>query len=201
MFLDNSLQNFVDQVSANQPFPGGGSVTACVGAMAAALIEMVSNLTIDRKGYEDSWDEMKMIRSDIRVIKEDLLRLIEEDSKSYAAVMEAFKLPKDTPEEKAARSEAIQHATYLAALVPLNIARKCLEGFQFVKPALIKGNHNAWSDSRVSAVMFRSAVYGAIFNVKINLESLKDQTLVNSLQSEIGDILSQADKLEQDALS
>lgn len=201
MFLDNSLQDFVDKVSGNDPFPGGGSVSACVGGMATALIEMVSNLTIDKKGYEDNWDEMKMIRSEIRVIKEDLLRLIEEDSKSYEAVMEAFRLPKSTDEEKAARSEAIQHGTYLAALVPLNIARKCLEGFEFVKPVLIKGNRNAWSDAKVSAVMLRSAIYGAIFNVKINLESLKDQALVTSLQNEIGDILRQADKLEQDALS
>lgn len=201
MFLENSLQDFVDQVSSNQPFPGGGSVSACVGAMATGLIEMVSNLTIDKKGYEDNWDEMKMIRSDVRVIKEDLLRLIEEDSQSYQAVMDAYKLPKGTDEEKAARTAAIQHAIYLAALVPLNIARKCLESFQFIKPVLIKGNRNAWSDSRVGAVMLRSAIYGAIFNVKINLESLNDQALVTSLQNEIGDILSQADKLEQDALS
>jgi formiminotetrahydrofolate cyclodeaminase len=162
---------------------------------------MVSNLTIDKKGYEDNWDDLKMIRSEVRVIKEELLQLIEEDSKSYQAVMEAYQLPKTTEQEKQARTAAIQQAIYLAAVVPLNIARKCLEGFQFVKPALIKGNRNAWSDAKVGAVMLRSAIYGAIFNVKINLESLKDQSLVTSLQNEIGDILSRADKLEQDALS
>lgn len=201
MFLENSLQDFVDQVSGDEPFPGGGSVTACVGALGIGLIEMVSNLTIDKKGYEDNWDDLKMIRSEVRVIKEELLQLIEEDSKSYQAVMEAYQLPKTTEQEKQARTAAIQQAIYLAAVVPLNIARKCLEGFQFVKPALIKGNRNAWSDAKVGAVMLRSAIYGAIFNVKINLESLKDQSLVTSLQNEIGDILSRADKLEQDALS
>lgn len=201
MFLDNSLQHFVDKVSGNEAVPGGGSVSATVGALGTALVEMVTNLTIDKKGYEDNWEEMKMVRSEVSVIKEEILQLIEEDSKSYETVLEAYKLPKGTDEEKKARSEAIQHALYLAALTPLNIARKCLEGFQFVKLVLIKGNRNAYSDAKVAAVMLRSAVYGAIFNVKINLESLKDQALVTSLQNEIGDILSQADQLEQDALS
>lgn len=201
MFLNNSLQHFVDKVSGPDPVPGGGSVSACVGALGVSLVEMVTNLTIDKKGYEDNWEEMKMIRSEASIIKEELLQLVEEDSKSYETVLNAYKLPKDTDEDKTARSEAIQHALYLAALTPLNIARKCLEGFQFVKLVLVKGNRNAYSDAKVAAVMLRSAVYGAIFNVKINLESLKDQALVTSLQNEIGDILSQADQLEQDALS
>lgn len=201
MLNNHSLQHFVDKVSGSDPVPGGGSVSACVGALGTALVEMVTNLTIDKKGYEDNWEEMKMVRSEVSIIKEELLQLIEEDTKSYQHVIDAYQLPKSTEGEKASRSEAIQKALYLAALTPLNIARKCLEGFQFVKHVLIKGNKNCYSDAMVAAVMLRSAVYGAIFNVKINLESLKDQALVSSLQNEIGDILRQVDQLEKDALS
>lgn len=200
MFSKLPLQEFVSEVAGKEPVPGGGSVSACVGALGTALVEMVTNLTIDKPKYEEVWEEMSMVRQEASLMREELLALIEEDSRSYQVVMDAYKLPKDTDEQKAARSEEIQRTLYIAALTPLNIARKCLEAFHLVQTVLEKGNRNAYSDAKVAAVMLRSAIYGAVFNVKINLESIKDEAIRDTFQSEIDQIVKRADELEQNAL-
>lgn len=201
MFYKLTLQDFISEVAGKEPVPGGGSVSACVGALGTALIEMVTNLTIEKPKYEEVWDEMSMIRQEVSMMRDDLLALIEEDSKSYQVVMDAYKLPKGTEEEKAARSEEIQRTLYIAALTPLNIARKCLEAFHLVQTVLEKGNRNAYSDAKVAAVMLRSAIYGAVFNVRINLESIKDSAIRDTFQAEIESIIKRTDELELKALT
>ena len=186
MLAELTVKEFLDKVAGSDPVPGGGSVAALNGAVASALTEMVAGLTIGKKGYEEHEELMKHIsRLSIRQ-QEVFVEYIDRDSEAYDHVFGCFKLPKSTDEEKAARSAAIQEATRFAALVPMQVARNACELMEIIADVARLGNQNAITDACVAMMAARSAVLGALLNVRINLGSLKDKTFVDELKREAG---------------
>ena len=192
MLVDLSIKDFLEKVAGNDPVPGGGSIAALNGAIASALAAMVASLTIDKKGYEENSELMKHIQH-LSVAQQQLFVTdIDRDSDAYNRVFSCFKLPKATDQEKMARSAAIQEATQFAALVPMEVARRAYELMEVIGDVARLGNRNAVTDACVAMMAARSAVLGALMNVRINLGSLKDKVFVEQLQSE-------ADALEKEA--
>lgn len=190
MLAELTVKEFLDKVAGSDPVPGGGSVAALNGAVASALTTMVAGLTIGKKGYEEHEELMKHI-SRLSIRQQELfVEYIDRDSEAYDHVFGCFKLPKSTDEEKAARSAAIQEATRFAALVPMQVARNACELMEIIADVARLGNQNAITDACVAMMAARSAVLGALLNVRINLGSLKDITFVDELKRE-------ADHLEQ----
>ena len=178
------------KVAGSGPVPGGGSIAALNGAIASALAAMVANLTIGKKGYEPHEELMRHISEVALRQKELFVADIDRDSEAYDGVFACFKMPKATDEEKAARSAAIQEATKHAALVPMQVARNAYELMTILMDVARLGNRNAVTDACVAMMSARSAVLGALMNVRINLGSLKDKEFVDRLQRE-------ADELER----
>ena len=192
MLVDLKVTDFLNKVAGSDPVPGGGSVAALNGAIASALTAMVAGLTIGKKGYEDTAEIMKHIQTLALTQKTGFVVDIDRDSEAYNKVFDCFKLPKNTDEEKKIRRAAIQEATKFAALVPLQVARNAYELMGIIADVAKMGNRNAVTDACVAMMSARSAVLGALMNVRINLGSLKDRTFVEQLQSE-------ADELERKA--
>ena len=192
MLVDLKETDFLNKVAGSDPVPGGGSVAALNGAIASALTAMVAGLTIGKKGYEDTAEIMKHIQTLALTQKTGFVADIDRDSEAYNKVFDCFKLPKNTDEEKNIRSAAIQEATKFAALVPMQVARNAYELMGIIADVAKLGNRNAVTDACVAMMSARSAVLGALMNVRINLGSLKDRTFVEQLQSE-------ADELERKA--
>lgn len=192
MLVDLTVKDFLNKVAGNDPVPGGGSVAALNAAVASALSAMVANLTIGKKGYEEHETLMRHISEVALTQKEMFVTDIDRDSDAYDAVFTCFKMPKNTDEEKAARSAAIQEATKQAALVPMQVARKAYELMAIIADVARLGNRNAVTDACVAMMSARSAVLGALLNVRINLSSLKDKDFVEKIQAE-------ADRLEHKA--
>lgn len=185
MLIDKSVSQFLDATASNDPVPGGGSIAASSGATAAALVEMVANLTIGKKKYEDVNDEMKEISKKANDLRQQLLKYIDIDSEAFNRVMNAYKLPKDTEEQKIVRKMTIQNAMKYAASVPLEVAKKSYDIMELSMGVVESGNKNAVTDGAVSAMMARTAVLSAIYNVKINLSSIKDNIYVEKVDSEV----------------
>lgn len=185
MLIDKSVSQFLDATASNDPVPGGGSIAASSGATAAALVEMVANLTIGKKKYEDVNDEMKEISKKANNLRQQLLKYIDIDSEAFNRVMNAYKLPKDTEEQKIVRKMTIQNAMKYAASVPLEVAKKSYDIMELSMRVVESGNKNAVTDGAVSAMMARTAVLSAIYNVKINLSSIKDNIYVEKVDSEV----------------
>ena len=192
MLADLTVKDFLDKVACSDPVPGGGSIAALNGALASALSTMVARLTVGKKGYEVSEELMQHAQTITLRLLDEFIALIDKDSEAYNEVFACFKLPKATDEEKAARSVAIQEATKKAALIPLEVARKALDMMTIIADVAHLGNRNAITDACVAMMSARSAVLGALLNVRINLGSLKDREFVLQLQTE-------ADKIEQAA--
>ena len=192
MLVDLKVTDFLNKVAGSDPVPGGGSVAALNGAIASALTAMVAGLTIGKKGYEDTAEIMKHIQTLALTQKTGFVVDIDRDSEAYNKVFDCFKLPKSTDEEKKIRTAAIQEATKFAALVPMQVARNAYELMGIIADVAKLGNRNAVTDACVAMMSARSAVLGALMNVRINLGSLKDRTFVEQLQSE-------ADELERKA--
>lgn len=190
MLVDLTVKDFLNKVAGNDPVPGGGSVAALNGAVASALAAMVANLTIGKKGYEDHEELMRHISGVALQEKKKFVEDIDRDSEAYNSVFDCFKMPKGTDEEKAARSAAIQEATKFAALVPMQVARNAYKLMAIIMDVARLGNRNAVTDACVAMMSARTAVLGALMNVRINLGSLKDKEFVGKLQAE-------ADELER----
>ena len=190
MLAELVVKEFLNKVAGSDPVPGGGSVAALNGAIASALAAMVANLTIGKKGYEAHEELMRYISEVAMRQKDTFVADIDRDSEAYDGVFACFKMPKATDEEKAARSAAIQDATKYAALVPMQVARNAYELMPIIADVARLGNRNAVTDACVAMMSARSAVLGALMNVRINLGSLKDKEFVAKLQTE-------ADELER----
>ena len=190
MFKELTINQFIENLASDSPVPGGGSAAALTGAGAAGLIAMVAALTIGKTGYEEHWDEMAKVKEEMDKAKDFFLNAMDEDAGSYAKVMDCFKMPKNTDEEKVCRLQAIQDTLYGAAIVPLQIAEKAAELFRVAEIVIDKGNKNAASDGAVAALMARTSVRGALYNVKINASSLKDA-------ESKADLLKKAESLEK----
>lgn len=200
MFKEMVLNDYLNQLASESPVPGGGTASAISGANAAALVAMVTGLTIGKKNYEDSWTKMEEIKEKAMNIKEELLVLADKDSDSYAAVLNCFKMPKETDEDKKKRSAAIQEATLGAALIPLNVAQTTAKIFDLAEEVVKYGNKNAVSDGAVAALHARCAVHGAILNVLINVSSLKDENKRNELTKITTELTEYADRREKEIL-
>jgi formiminotetrahydrofolate cyclodeaminase len=170
-----TVGRFLEVVASDAPTPGGGSVSAVAGASAAALIAMVARLTIGKKEFEDVQDRMEEIVKQADETRSALIALGDRDAAAFEAVMAALRLPKDTDEMKAARSDALQRATADAAATPLEVARRSAALLDAAVEVIQQGNPNAASDGATAAAMLHAAVVGAVANVEINLASLKDE--------------------------
>lgn len=192
MLTELNVKEFLNKVAGSDPVPGGGSIAALDGAVASALTAMVANLTIGKKNYADHQELMQHISGVATGEMESFTVDIDRDSQAYEAVFACFKMPKDTDEEKKARSEAIQAATRNAALVPMEVARKASALMDMISDVARLGNKNAVTDACVAMISARAAVLGALLNVRINLSSINDREFAGKLAEE-------ADKLEQEA--
>jgi len=188
MLINKNITDFVATTASNEPVPGGGSIAALAGALGAALAEMVGQLTIGKKKYVEVNDEMEEMVASLEKKRQTLIELIDKDATSFDGVMKAFKMPKETDEEKAARSAAIQEETKYAASVPLETARVAFSIMDEAERAVVKGNKNAVTDGATAAMMARTAVLAALMNVKINLTSIKDESFVKTMSDEVAEL-------------
>ena len=202
---DKGIKNFIESVASSSPAPGGGSVSACVGALAAALAGMVCRLTVTKKKYAEVKDELTGIMTKADSIKDQLFKLITDDAAAFNSLMAAFKLPKDTDELIAKRSEAIQTATEKATRVPLEVMKSSLAAIKCAQVVAEKGNVNSLSDAGVAALAGRTAVMGAYMNVRINLPGIEDSSVKTEIENKAEQIRSEAVLLskavEKDVLS
>jgi len=201
LLVNLKITEYLAKAAAGTAVPGGGSVAALNGALAASLTEMVANLTVGKKGYDAVEDEMKELAGKAAQLRNKLTAAIDQDADAYTEVMAAYKLPKATEEEKALRKQKIQDAIKHAALVPLEVARDALAVIDLAGRAIRKGNKNAASDGAVAAMNARTAALAAISNVKINLSSIKDHAFVEKLAQEAEDLQNQAAEKENEVLS
>lgn len=200
MLKDLKITEFLEKTASGEPVPGGGSVAALSAALAASLTEMVANLTIGRKKFEAQESEMKKIAAVAEGLREKLQEDIDDDSAAYEKVMAAFQFPKNTEEEKKRRTQAIQDALKKAALVPLGVARDAFSIMTLAQKVIADGNPNAATDGAVAVLAARSAVLAALYNIKINLSSIKDSAFVAELMNEVDYLESQVSEKEQEIL-
>ena len=196
-----TIQEFAMQTASNEPVPGGGSISALAGSLAAALTEMVAGLTIGKKKYADVEEEMKEAVEPMKAVCAQLLDDIKRDSESFDQYMQALTLPKETEEEKAARTEAMQNGLKAAVEVPLSVAKAACGILPYAETMVVKGNKTAVTDALVATMMARTAVLGAGFNVKINLESIKDQEYVDRIGKQVAELEKQAIEQEKKILA
>jgi glutamate formiminotransferase/formiminotetrahydrofolate cyclodeaminase len=198
--IDLSLKDFMNETASDSPAPGGGSVSAYIGALGASLGTMVANLSALKKGWEDRWKEFSDWAVTGKEIQNKLLNLVDEDTQAFNRIMEAFSLPKKSDEEKKSRESAVQEATKNATLVPLKVMETAFSAFGLIKAMVEQGNPNSISDAGVGALAMRACVKGAYLNVKINASGLKDKNFVKSVIEKGAEIESKTDTAEMEIL-
>lgn len=201
MLIDKTVSGFLDEVASNSAAPGGGSVAALAGALGAGLTAMVCRLTIGKKKYAEVEAEMQEVLGKVEELRAHFTELIEKDTEAFQAVMKAFSLPKETDEQKEARSSAIQEATKSAALIPLQVMELCERTLPLTQIVATKGNVNSLSDAGVAASMLYAACVGAALNVRINLSTIQDDTFVHDTSVKAEGIRSAVEQLHADIQS
>jgi len=176
-----TIEEYLNELSSSAPTPGGGNVSALCGVLAGSLGIMVCNLTIGKKKYADVENEIKDLLTKLETVKSDFLKLAEEDNQAFNKVMEAFKLPKETDEEKKTRSKKIDEATFEAAVVPSRVIKTCRIALPYIEAVAEKGNQNSLSDAGVAASLLSTAAEGAFLNVMINCTSLSNRIVGEEL--------------------
>lgn len=199
--IDMTCRDFADETASESPAPGGGSISAYMGALGAALATMVANLSSHKAGWDDRWQEFSDWAVRGQRIKDELLNLVDEDTNAFNRVMDAFGLPKTTDEEKAGRTAAIQDATRYATEVPFRTMQSAFDAFEIVKAMATEGNPNSVTDAGVGALCARSAVIGAFLNVKINAAGLKDRAFADDLLARGAEIERNAIRLEEEIMA
>ena len=170
-----SLREFADELSMDSPAPGGGSAAALCGALSASLSSMVANLTVGKKGYEKAWKDLKQAAARAQKLKDAYLESVDLDTAAFNKLMEAYRLPKASEEQKKARDEAVRSAAMEATLVPFDVLDKSVELLKLAKKVAQKGNRNSASDAGVAGQAGRAAAEGAYYNIRINLPSIEDR--------------------------
>ena len=188
------LNAFVDETASESPAPGGGSIAAYCGSLGVALATMVANLSASKKGWEERWNEFSDWADKGQKIKKQLLHLVDEDTVAFNKIMDAFKLPKATDQEKADRKQAVAEATRYAIEVPLSVMKISLQSMELIEAMATNGNPNSVSDAGVGAMCARTAVLGAGLNVRINAAAYSDKTFVET-------VLKQAAEMENKAIA
>ena len=195
--VDMTCKEFADETASESPAPGGGSISAYMGALAAALGSMVANLSAHKAGWDDRWEEFSDVAVRGRELQDTLIHLVDEDTEAFNRIMDVFAMPKSTPEEKAARAAAMEAATLYATEVPLRTMRASYEVFDVVEAMAEKGNPASVSDAGVGALAARAAVLGAQLNVRINAAGLKDRETADKLLAEAAEIAAKACEREK----
>lgn len=198
--IDMTCKGFAEETASESPAPGGGSISAYMGALGAALGTMVANLSSHKAGWDERWEEFSMWAEKGQALMAELLHLVDEDTEAFNRIMAVFAMPKTTDEEKAARSAALQVATLYATEVPLRTMKAAERVFEIVKAMAEQGNPNSVSDAGVGALAARSAVLGARLNVRINAAGLKDKAKAAELVDEADQIAARAVAMEQEVL-
>jgi len=192
--VDMNLVAFANETASESPAPGGGSISAYVAALGVSLGTMVANLSASKKGWENTWEEFSDWADKGQAYKKQLLHLVDEDTRAFNMILDAFKLAKGTDDEKTIRKEAIQAATKFAIEIPFQVMDVTYQSMQVMKAMVEKGNPNSITDAGVGALCARSAVLGAHMNVRINAAGFNDKVFLE-------DILSKAAKIEKDAIA
>ena len=199
--VDMTCTGFAEETASESPAPGGGSISAYMGALAAALGTMVANLSSHKAGWDDRWEYFSNWADNGMAVMNELLYLVDEDTAAFNKIMDVFGMPKSTDEEKAARAEAMEVATLYATQVPLRTMKAAYKAFEVVRAMAEEGNPNSVSDAGVGALAARSAVMGACLNVKINAAGLKDRAVADALVKEAEEIQVAAQKAEAEILA
>ncbi len=187
--VEKPVTNFLDELASNAPAPGGGSVAALSGALGAALVSMVCNLTLGKKAYADVQDEISDLLTESEALRQELTGLLEEDVNAYTGYSKAAKMPRGTEEEKAERQVVMQAALKVATDVPLSIAEAAVKVMDLCMPAAEKGNKWAVSDAGVAVLMAEAALRSAALNVLINLGTVKDEEFVADRRAKLDSLL------------
>ncbi len=196
--VDMDLVAFANETASESPAPGGGSVSAYCGAMGIALGTMVANLSAHKRGWDDRWESFSKWAEEGMKYQTELLYLVDEDTASFNGIMEAYGMPKGNEQEEKARHEAIQAATKYAIQIPLRVAQTALKSMEVMKAMVETGNPNSITDAGVGAMCARTAVLGAVMNVKINTGDLEDKAYVEEVLKESADIVAKAEQIEQE---
>ena len=195
-----TLKDFADETASESPAPGGGSVSAYLGALGVSLATMVANLSSHKRGWDDRWEEFSRWAEKGQQLKKELVSLVDEDTLSFNRIMEAFGLPKATEEEKKARTAAIQSATRYATEVPFRVMEAAHAAFPVIRAMVETGNPNSVTDAGVGALCARSAVMGAYMNVRINAAGLTDKSFANTIMEKGKKLQDEAIRSEQEIL-
>lgn len=198
MLVEMNLKEFNDTLGSDAPAPGGGSVAALSGALGAELVSMVCNLSFGRKGLEGHQDELAAAQKQLAELADELTARVDLDTEAFNEVMAAFKMPKETDEQKAVRSAAIQQGYKGAIASPLTTARECVQVMRLAAPLQGKINVNAMSDFGVGALMAYAGLEGAVMNVRINLPVIKDQAYVAETEREVSSLLEEGAALRDE---
>jgi len=201
LLTDQKISDFLQQTASGTPVPGGGSVSALSAALGAGLAEMVANLTVGKKKYAAVESEMKEISETAANLRKKLTAEVDNDANAYQGVLAAFKMPQTTEAEKEQRARAIQEAMKNAARVPLGVAYDAMQVMDLAERVIRSGNRNAVSDGAVGAMMARTAVRGALLNVKINLVSVNDKAFVAEMLREADKMARRVQEREEEILS
>lgn len=195
-----NLVEFADETASESPAPGGGSISAYMGSLGISLATMVANLSSHKKGWDDRWKEFSDWAEKGQYLKNELLKLVDEDTNAFNKIMNAFGLPKATDDEKKTRTQAIQDATKYAIEIPFKVMQLSIQSMEIIKAMAEIGNPNSASDAGVGALCARSAIMGAYLNVKINSKDLADKAFVEKVISEGALIEKKAQELEKETL-
>lgn len=197
MYVEGKFKEYLDDLAAKKPAPGGGSAAAAVGALGVSLLSMVGNFTVGKEKYKDVEAEMQELLSSAERLRAELQKLVDEDVAAYQEVSAAYKMPKDSDEQKTARSEAIQAALKTAMQVPLATCRSLFEAGKLCEPLLEKGNVNLVSDVGVAAEFIAAGFVSALMNVEINLGGIKDEDFVAKIRQELSPKEEQIQKIRE----
>jgi glutamate formiminotransferase/formiminotetrahydrofolate cyclodeaminase len=194
------LNDFADETASESPAPGGGSIAAYVGSLGVSLATMVANLSSHKKGWDERWEEFSNWAEKGQQYKDELLHLVDADTKAFNGIMHAMSLPKGTDEEKAARKQAMNEATKLAIEVPFQVMKLSYDSMELIKAMAEVGNPNSVSDAGVGALCARSAVMGAFMNVRINASGCDDKSFVHDVLKKGREIEEKAKTMEASIL-
>ena len=181
---NKTLREFIESTASESPAPGGGSVSAAMGSLGVALGTMVANLSSHKRGWDERWEEFSDWAEKGKALQEELLILVDEDTRAFNQIMEAFSMPKNSKDEQSQRNEAIEEATKNAILVPYRVMQTAAAALEILKALAKTGNPNSVSDVGVGVLAIRSAVMGAFLNVKINAGNLEDKSFAEKILKE-----------------
>jgi methenyltetrahydrofolate cyclohydrolase len=201
MYIEQPMRHFLDKLASKSPEPGGGSVAALTGSLGAALVSMVSNLTLGKEKYKDVQPQIEQLLGESEKLRREMQDLIQKDTEVYGGLSEVYKMPKNTDAEKAARTAKMQEALKLACQVPFEIGLKSLDVAKLALRAAEIGNVGAVSDAGVAVLLAQACAQSAALNVKINVNSIKDEAYNKETWTRMQDVLKQVAALEKTVMA